>query len=144
LALVRAIVIYESLTGNTRTAGEAIAQRLSASGVATKACPITAIDYQALADADLVVVGSWVDGLFVVGQRPGRVGRIKAMPAIKGKKAAVYLTYALNPGKALQKLSDTVAANGAEVLGGVSIRRDKIVEGVDDFVDRLLDAVAPA
>lgn len=141
---MRAIVIYESLTGNTRTAGEAIAQRLSASGVATRAFPITAIDYQALADADLVVVGSWVDGVFVVGQRPGRVGRIKAMPAIQGKKAAVYLTYALNPGKALQKLSDTVEGRGGELLGGVSIRRDKIVEGVDDFVDRLLDAVTPA
>lgn len=141
---MRAIVIYESLTGNTRSAGEAIAQRLSASGVPTRACPITAVDYQALADADLVIVGSWTDGIFVVGQRPGRVGRIKAMPTIAGKKAAVYLTYAINPGKALQKLSDEVARRGGDVLGGVTIRRDKLVEGVDDFVDRLLDAVAPA
>ncbi|MDQ2647968.1 MAG: hypothetical protein M3Z03_00275 [Actinomycetota bacterium] len=141
---MRAIVIYESLTGNTRTAGEAIAQRLTASGVPAKACPVTAIDYQALSEADLVVVGSWVDGLFVVGQRPGRVGRIKAMPAIAGKKAAVYLTYAINPGKALQKLSDEVTRRGGDVLGGVTIRRDKLVEGVDDFVDRLLDALAPS
>jgi hypothetical protein len=141
---VRAIVIYESLTGNTRTAGEAIAQRLSASGVPAIACPITAVDYQALSEADLVIVGSWTDGVFVVGQRPGRVGRIKAMPAIAGKKAAVYLTYAINPGKALQKLSDAVALRGADVLGGVTIRRDKIVEGVDEFVDRLLDVVAAA
>jgi hypothetical protein len=141
---VRAIVIYESLTGNTRTAGEAIAQRLTASGVPAKACAITAIDYQALSEADLVVVGSWVDGVFVVGQRPGRVGRIKAMPAIAGKKAAVYLTYAINPGKALQKLSDEVTRRGGDVLGGVTIRRDKLVEGVDDFVDRLLDALAPS
>lgn len=141
---MRAIVIYESLTGNTRTAGEAIAQRLTASGVAAVACPITNIDYQALSAADLVVVGSWVDGIFVVGQRPGRVGRIAAMPSIAGKQAAVYLTYALNPGKALQKLSDTVSGLGAEVLGGVTIRRDRIVQGVDDFVDRLLDATAAA
>jgi hypothetical protein len=141
---VRAIVIYESLTGNTRTAGEAIAQRLSASGVATRACPITAIDYQALSEADLVIVGSWVDGIFVVGQRPGRVGRVKAMPAIAGKKAAVYLTYAINPGRALEKLADEVTRLGGDVLGGVTIRRDRLVEGVDDFVDRLLDVTAPA
>jgi hypothetical protein len=140
---VRAIVIYESLTGNTKTAGEAIAQRLRASGVAATACPITNIDYQELSAADLVVIGSWVDGIFVVGQRPGRVGRITKMPSIAGKRAVVYLTYALNPGKALQKLSDTVSGLGAEVLGGVTIRRDRIVEGVDDFVDRILDTTAP-
>ena len=66
-----------------------------------------------------MVVGGWVDGLFVVGQRPGRAGRIAKMPALAGKRAVVFLTYALDPGKALQKLSDAVAAAGADVLGGV-------------------------
>ena len=141
---MHAIVIYESLTGNTKAAGEAIARRLTAGGVDAVACPITNIDYQALSRAELVVVGSWTDGIFVVGQRPGRVGRIAKMPTLAGKRAVVYLTYALNPGKALQKLSDTVAARGAEVLGGVTIRRDRIAEGVDDFVDRVLDVVTPA
>jgi hypothetical protein len=141
---VRSIVIYESLTGNTRTAAEGLARGLTARGITTVACPTTKIDYQALSAADLVIVGSWVDGLFVVGQRPGRVGRIAQLPALAGKRAIVYLTYALNPGKALQKLSDTVADRGAEVLGGVSIRRDRLAAGVDDLVDRILDVVAPA
>lgn len=141
---MHAIVIYESLTGNTRTAAERLAEGLTARGVATVACAITRIDYQALAQADLVVVGSWVDGLFVVGQRPGRVGRIAQLPTLAGKRALVYLTYALHPGKALQKLSDTVAGRGADVLGGITIRRDRIASGVDDLVERILDVVTPA
>jgi hypothetical protein len=141
---VPAVVIYESLTGNTAKAGRAIAAELSAAGLATEAFPITAIDYQALAAADLVIVGSWVDGLVVVGQKPGRLGRIKAMPALAGKRAIVYLTYAIDPGKSLQKMCDAVAARGADVLGGQLIRRDKLTEGVADFVDRTLSAVEPA
>jgi hypothetical protein len=141
---MNAVVIYESLTGNTRRVGELVAARLSAEGVPTVACPITAVDYQALARADLVVVGSWVDGLFVVGQRPGRRSRIAAMPALAGKRAVVYLTYALDPGKALEKLAATVEGRGADVLGGITIRRDRIEEGVEDFVDRILGAVAAA
>ena len=137
-----AVVIYESLTGNTARAGRAIAAALSAEGLPTQAFPITAIDYQALSDADLVIVGSWTDGLVVVGQRPGRLGRIKAMPALAGKRAVVYLTYAIDPGKALQKMSDAVAARGADVLGGQVIRRDKLEAGVADFVDRVLDITA--
>ena len=68
----------------------------------------------------------------------------ETMPALAGKKAAVYVTYALNAGKALQKLSDAVADRGADVLGGTTIRRDRIDAGVTDFVDRLLAATSPA
>jgi hypothetical protein len=139
---VQAVVIFESLTGNTAKAGRAIAAGLTAEGVPTQSFAITHIDYQALSDADLVIVGSWVDGFIVVGQRPGRLGRIKGMPALSGKRAIVYLTYAIDPGHALQKMSDAVAARGAEVLGGQLIRRDKLDDGVADFVARVLDVTA--
>ncbi len=141
---MHAVVIYESLTGNTARAGQSIAASLSAAGMPTTAFPITKIDYQALADADLVVVGSWVDGLLFIGQRPGRLGRITSMPALAGKQAVVYLTYAIDPGKSLQKLSRAVEARGAEVLGGATIRRDKLEAGVDDLVDRILAITASA
>ncbi|MFZ6002437.1 MAG: flavodoxin family protein [Actinomycetota bacterium] len=139
---MEAVVIYESLTGNTAKAGHAIAAGLSAQGLPTQAYPITKIDYQALADASLVVVGSWVDGLLFVGQRPGRLSRITSMPALAGKKAVVYVTYAIDPGKSLQKLSAAVEARGAEVLGGQTIRRDRLAVGVDDLVDRILGITA--
>ena len=137
-------MIYESLTGNTAKAGQAIAAELTAQGLPTQAFPIKHIDYQALSRADLVIVGSWVDGLVLVGQRPGRLGRIKGMPALAGKRAVVYLTYAIDAGKALQKMSDAVTARGAEVLGGQLIRRDKLDEGVADFVDRVLQVSSSA
>jgi hypothetical protein len=63
------------------------------------------------------------------------------MPALGGKKAVVYLTYALDPGKALEKMAATVEARGADVLGGVTIRRDKLTSGVEDFVDRVLSVI---
>lgn len=141
---MHAVVIYESLTGNTARAGRAIAARLTAEGLPAQAYPITKIDYQALSEAELVVVGSWTDGLILVGQRPGRMGRINAMPALAGKRAVVYLTYAIDAGRALHKLVDAVAARGADVLGGATIRRDRIDEGVDDLVDRILAITASA
>lgn len=137
-------MIYESLTGNTAKAGRAIADGLTQEGLPTRAFPITKIDYQALADADVVIVGSWVDGLIFVGQRPGRLGRITSMPSLVGKKAVVYLTYAIDPGRSLQKLSDAVEARGAELLGGASIRRDRVQAGVADLVDRILAITAAA
>ena len=95
---MRAVVIYESLTGNTAKAGQAIAAQLSEAGLPTRAFPITGIDYQALQAAELVIVGSWVDGLILFRQRPGRMGRITSMPTLAGKKAVVDLTYAIDAG----------------------------------------------
>jgi hypothetical protein len=141
---VYGVVIYESLTGNTRRAGQLIAGDLTASGYPTVACPTTAIDYQALHEAELVVVGGWTDGLFFVGQRPGRAGRLRKLPTLKGKRALCYVTYALDPGKTLDKVVAIVEDLGATVEGGMTIRRDRLAEGAREFVDRALANVLSA
>ena len=136
------IVIYESLTGNTRKAGHMVAAELSAAGVDSVACPIDKVDLQALSDADLVVVGSWTDGVIFFGQRPGRAGRIASkLPRIDGKKAVVYCTYAVNSGQTLDKLARIVRMGGGDVLGGYAIKRNDLAGGASELVDRLLGAL---
>ncbi len=138
---MRAVVIYESLTGNTRRAAGHIGTRLDQAGVATAVMPITAIDYQALEEADLVIVGTWTDGIVLFGQRPGRAGRLRNLPFIAGKRCAAYVTYAIDQGKALEKLVAILEDRGADVIGGMAIRRDKIAAGAAEFVSRVLDVV---
>ena len=134
---MRVVVIYESLTGNTRKASSIIAAELEALGHTAVACPTTAVDYQALHEADLVVVGGWTDGLFFVGQKPGRASRIRNLPALAGKRAACFVTYALDAGKTLEKLTAIVEGLGATVEGGMTIRRDKLEAGARDLAARL-------
>ena len=139
---MNAIVIYESLTGNTKKAAGFIVAELEAQGVSASACPTTAVEYQALADADLVIVGSWTDGLFLFGQKPASAGRLSQLPFLSGKKAAVFCTYALETGKTLEKLEKIVQDRGANVIGGMAIRRNKLEEGSADFVGRVLSVVS--
>lgn len=142
-----AVVIYETLTGNTRKAGERIARELGASGVAAVACPTAEIDYPALAAADLVVIGTWTDGMVLFGQKPGRAGRIwSKVPALDRKKTALYCTFAVAPGKTLPKLEAMLRDHqGADVVGGLAIRRNRIEEGAESFVAQLVArAAAPA
>ena len=139
---MRAVVIFESLTGNTARAAELIGQRLVAEGVSATVCPTTRVDFQAVADADLVIVGSWTDGLFFVAQKPARSGRLSQLPLLTGKKSAVFCTYALDAGKTLDKLSDIMSERGADVIGGMTIKRNAIEDGSREFVDRVLGVVA--
>lgn len=141
---MRAVVIYESLTGNTKKTAYLIGQGLQGSGWDVSVCPVTSVDLAALHAADLVVVGSWTDGVFVTGQRPGRLGRLRALPAMAGKKAVVFVTYALHSGKVLEKMTAEVEALGAEVIGGMTIRRDDLAGGAQDIVRSLSRLVVTA
>ena len=99
---------------------------------------------KALADADLVVLGTWVAGHFVIGQKPGDARRLARVPKLTGKRVALFLTYAIDPGSALVKLERAVTREGAEVVGGYAWKRSGLPAGVEDFVDGILAAVPAA
>ena len=139
---MNAVVIYESLTGNTEKAAGFMVDELVSQGVSAIACSTTMVNYQALADADLVIVGSWTDGLFLFGQKPANAGRLSQLPFLPGKKAAVFCTYAIETGKTLEKLEDIIRDRGADVIGGMAIRRNKLQEGSIEFVSRVLGVVS--
>lgn len=142
---MKVVVLFESLTGNTRRAAELIGGALKERGAEVKVRPIDAYDYGELAAADLIVVGTWVDGFVVVGHRPGRAGRLRALPVLDGKKVAAYVTYAINPGKALQKTAAVLEGRGADIVATHQFRRDRIEAEVPAFADEVLRAVpAPA
>lgn len=143
--VMKAAILVESLTGNTWTAGEKIGALLQQEGwTITGLDRVRQPDHAAIQEADFVIVGTWVHGLFVVGQSPWGLGAIEHLPMMRGKKAATFCTFALNPGKSLDKLTSSVMSRGADVLGGVALNRAKLDEHSEVFVDRLLANLPPA
>ena len=140
---MKAAVIIESLTGNTWKAGEMIAANLqqlnwTIPGVAEANSP----DHMAIQDADIVIVGTWVHGLFVIGQAPWGTDRLRALPAMAGKKAVGFCTFALNPGKSLDVMTRELEARGAQVIGGLALHRSKLELHTEEFASRLIDATS--
>jgi hypothetical protein len=138
---VKAIVIWESVTGTTRKAAHKIAAGLRARGIETTVNSVTSIDHGALSAAGLVIVGSWTDGLVFFGQKPGRQSRLWSLPYLTGKQAFVYCTYAVDAGHAVDKLEAIVANRGADVLGGRKIHRFHVDRDCAAFLDEILQAV---
>ncbi len=135
---MKAVVLFESMTGNTRRVAELIGGSAAAAGDDVSVRPVTDIDFHELATADVVYVGTWVDGLVLFGQRPGRAGRLRSLlPVLDRKPVAVFCTYAINAGRALDKTAALLRSKGANVIGGRQFRRDRLELGVDDFVDRV-------
>ena len=142
---MKAAILVESLTGNTWKAGEKIAALLQQEQwQITGMNRVREPDHAALQDADFVLVGTWTHGLFVVGQAPWGLGAIGKIPMIRGKKAAVFCTFALNPAKTLDKLTAAVLGRGADVLGGIALNRSKLDQHSEVFVERLLSNLPPS
>lgn len=142
---MKAALLVESLTGHTWRAAELIATDLAQEGWdITGLSPLKHPDHAAIQLADIVLVGTWVHGAFVVGQAPWALGAIGKLPAMQGKRAAVFCTFALNPGKTLDKMTAAVAGRGADVIGGLALHRAKLEDHAEQFALRLLDALEAA
>ncbi|HTH05862.1 MAG TPA: hypothetical protein VL916_08325 [Ilumatobacteraceae bacterium] len=142
---MKAALLVESLTGNTWKAAEEIGTKLSQERWSiTGLSKVGSPDLSSIEQADIVLIGTWTHGFFVVGQQPWALGKIANLPTMRGKKAACFLTFALNAGKSIDKLSTAVGQTGAEVVGGLEIKRNYIDQHTDLFVERLLGAVASA
>ena len=142
---MKAAILVESLTGNTWKAAENIAdllqqERWTITGLSKVKQP----DHQSIHEADLVLVGTWVHGAFVVGQAPWAVNSIANLPAMRGKKAAAFCTFALHPGRSLDKLTMALGDTGAYVIGGLAMNRGKLDQHSEEFAARLLAATADA
>ena len=142
---MKAALLVESLTGNTWNAAEQIGTKLSQERWSiTGLSKVGSPDLSSIEAADIVLIGTWTHGFFVVGQQPWALGKIANLPTMRGKKAACFLTFALNAGKSIEKLSTAVGQTGAEVVGGLEIKRNYVDQHTDLFVERLLGAVASA
>jgi flavodoxin len=141
---VKAALLVESLTGNTWTAAEKVAgllaqERWTITGLSKVREP----SHASIQAADIVLVGTWVHGAFVFGQSPWGAANIANLPAMRGKRAAAFCTFALDPGKSLDKLTGALGDTGAYVIGGLAMHRGKLDEHAEIFATRLLDALAP-
>ena len=141
---MKAVIIYNSLTGTTEKAAHRIASELKALRVDATPVPIAEADEATVADVDLVIVGTWTDGIVIMGQKPAGRKKLRNLPSLAGKRAVVYCTYAVDPGHTLEKLVAEVEAKGAEVIGGFAIARHDVPGDVAEFIDRLTPELAQA
>ncbi len=140
---MKTALLVESLTGNTWKAAEMIADKLAQEQwTITGLSKVRQPDLASIQAAELVLVGTWTHGLFVVGQAPWAAATISNLPAMRNKRSAAFMTYALDAGKSLDKLTGAVGATGAEVIGGLLIKRNHLEAHTDAFVDRLIGAIS--
>jgi hypothetical protein len=139
---MKAAILVESLTGTTWAAAEMIAENLQQAGWdITGLSKVRTPDHASIQQADIVLVGTWTHGLFVIGQAPAGAASLSQLPAMRGKQAAVFCTFALNPKGTIDQMTRIISGVGADVIGGLAMNRRHLDQNAEQFALRLLDAV---
>jgi flavodoxin len=136
---VKILVAYESRSGTTARVAEAIASRAKDKGAEVRVSKLADAGPEAIAWADLIAVGTWVEGFLFFGVGPARATRswLDGLPDLGGKRAAAFCTFALNPRGTLATISSALRGKNAQVIGTAAFNRRRSTDGVDAFADSL-------
>lgn len=117
-------IVYDSSTGTTAKAAEAMGKTMEAHGHQCRVQSIALADPADVSEADLICVGSWVKGLFIIRQHPteGTMRFIERLGDLSGKKAVVFCTYKLAIGSTLRQMAKALEEEGAKVVGQYKYR----------------------
>ncbi len=117
-------IVYESSTGTTARAAEAMGQAFTALGHQCQVQSVAKAEPAEVAKADLICVGAWVKGMFIIGQHPsgGSLKFIDRLGNLAGKRLVVFCTYKIAAGSTLSQMAKALEKNGATVVGQFSYR----------------------
>ncbi|KFF59786.1 flavodoxin [Cryobacterium sp. MLB-32] len=112
---MKAVVLYDSNYGNTKTIAETISGALG--GVAAKAVPVGRFNAQELRAGDLLVVGSPINGWRPTARITEVLSSLGA-DQLRGVKAAAFDTrlHIFIHGDAAKKISKLLQEHGAEII----------------------------
>jgi flavodoxin len=135
---VNVAIVYDSRTGTTKAAAEAMKQMADAAGYECSAVPVDAASPEAVAAAGAVCIGSWTEGLFFFRQHATQktmdfIDRL----SLDGAPAAVFCTYKTSPGKMLDKMAAALEGRGARVTGSFRSKGPEAPDGFSSWLSSL-------
>ena len=132
-------IVYDSSTGTTAEAAGAMGKVMEEHGHTCQVQPVTQADPGDVSEADLICIGTWVKGLFIIMQHPtkGSMNFIERMGNLADKKVVVFCTYKLAAGSTLSQMAKVLEGKGAEVVGQFKYRGPEPNSSFASFVSSL-------
>jgi len=132
-------IVFDSKTGTTKGAAEAMAELVRGSGHDCTVSSVQDADPATVSAADAICVGSWCQGLFFVAQHAteATMAFIDSLSNLDGKPAAVFCTYKTAAGKMLPKMAARLRNRGANVSGSFKSRGPVAAKGFNHWVASL-------
>jgi flavodoxin len=96
----KAIIIYNSKTGNTKHFASEICRHLKSQNIEAESVSIFDYNREMIENSDIVFLGCWTSGWMIIFQHPQKVWNEFAakLPDLSEKKVALFTTYKIATG----------------------------------------------
>lgn len=103
----KAVIVYHSKTGRTRTYAEKIGKYLKTKDIEIVKTDIEDFSDEMLGDIEYVFFGCWTHGLFFILQHPDKEWQnfIEKLDGKKGIKTALFTTYKILTGSMFKRMN---------------------------------------
>ena len=138
--MTTAAVVYRSASGTTRRFAEEIAAHLESRGVTTTVASVGDCHPASLVGVDLVLLGCWTSGLFVIAQHPDEpwMAFARDLPALPGTRVGLFTTYKLATGSMFPKMRAGLGSTAGQVELELKSRGGLLSDDGRQALDRLL------
>jgi flavodoxin len=133
-----AAIVYRSRTGTTRRFAEEIGAHLRTRGIQVVVASVGDADPRALADADIVLLGCWTNGLMVLLQHPDQpwISFAREIPELAGPKVGLFATYKLLTGSMFARMRAELAGRVGSIEIELKSRDGSLSAAQRDALDR--------
>ncbi len=115
--MTRTAIVYRSRTGVTRRMAEEMADLLEARGMPVELGAVDQCDPGSMAGVDVLLLGCWTEGLFVIRQHPDHawIDFVRQLPALPNTRIGLFATYKLATGRMFSEMRRHLAGHAPAV-----------------------------
>lgn len=138
---MKAVITYYSHKGHTANYAREIAMHLWSRGVSVSLCSLSDFDKKKATEADILVLGCWTSGFFVVGQHPHRRWREFAR-SIAGEYSAkrfiLFTTYKIRTGSMFRRMQQELGLPPSERVARLKSRTGRLSAQDREYLDNYI------
>ena len=138
--MTTATIVHRSAKGTTRRLAEAIGAHLESRGVEVSVQSVGDCDPASLAGVDVVLLGCWTSGLFLVGQHPDGpwTAFVRDVPSLDGARVGLFTTYKLATGSMFGRMRAALAGKADRIDLELKSRDGRLSDAGRRALDRLV------
>jgi flavodoxin len=138
-----ALVVYRSRSGTTRALAEEIGRYLAGKGLEPTVLSIGDCDPARVAEADVVLLGCWTNGLLVILQHPDQpwIAFARDLPSFPNARVGLFTTYKLLTGSMFAKMREHLAGKTGPIGLELKSRNAHLSDANRRGLDRFLSGV---
>lgn len=136
----RVLIAYESRSGNTKAVAGRLQEALNPISAEVTCLPLNRVGAAELAEADLLVLGTWVEGFVVARVGPAKATKawLAQLPRMAGVEVALFCTYRVDPKGTLAAMRKPLEAKGARVVAEAAFGRRDVEITLAELLGRLV------